>query len=99
MDDIILDDPEQEVKETLETIKRVIKVEEEIKGLKQDIKEIWENAKNAGVDVPIAKKSLVQLKREYATDKSIKSEVDDTISMLKDDVELNSLLIQLVSKD
>jgi len=97
-DNIILDDYEQESQLTLSYIKKVIRVEQEIKGLKEDIKTLWTQSKDEGVDVPIAKKSLSQLKREFKLDKGIKSDLEDTIKYLKEDVELNSLLTTLVQK-
>jgi len=98
LEDIILDNQEQDDKITIDVIKQILALEQEVKDIKKDISEHWIAAKSNGVDVKNSKKAVTQLKKDYKMDKLEKQDIQDVINLLKGDVDIHAALIDLVSK-
>ena len=78
--------------------KRVLRIQNEIKELREDVAEVKKEAKTEGIPVAEVNKAVQLLIAEMKQTPSTLSEVDELKVLLLEDVDVKSLLSQLTTK-
>lgn len=88
----------EETELTIQFAKRIIALDIEIKGIKEDQKEIKKQAKDEGVSVQKVMKAINKLKAIMKTNDADLSEIEMYENALGNDVDIRTQIAELVKK-
>jgi uncharacterized protein (UPF0335 family) len=98
VDQFLINKNEEETNMTIDYAKRLLTLELEIKGIKDDQKEIKAEAKANGVAVMKVNKVLTNLKKLAKVNDADLSEIETIEGILANDVDIKTMISQLTQK-
>ena len=97
--EFLINRDKEETELTLQFAKRIIALDIEIKGIKEDQKVIKKEAKDEGVSVQKVTKAINQMKAIMKTNDADLSEIEQIEGVLGNDVDVRTMISELVKKN
>jgi len=98
-DEFLINRDKEETELTLQFAKQLIALDLEIKAIKEDQKEIKKEAKDEGVSIQKVTKAINQMKAIMKANDADLTEIEQIGNVLENDVDIRTMISELVKKN